>query len=370
MRDDEIEAVYRVRTEAAGLDARIEALLLEQTVELGRASIPTAYVREHFVGRVIAAEPAGAGEFRVRLGQPAGAVAGDPAQLLNILFGNCSLQPDIELEDVGVPPGLARTLGGPRFGAAGLRKLTGVGGRALAASVLKPMGLSVGETAALCRTLALSGLDVIKDDHGLADHPRCPFLERVKACLAATADAAAVTGRRALYVPNLIGTPAAVRRQAREAADLGVGAVMVSPMVVGLPFFNELIRDLGMPVLAHPAFGGAQRISPVALLGKLFPLFGADAVIYPNTGGRFSYGRDVCAGIAMALRAPDAAVLPALPVPAGGIRIENTEAVLESYGPDTMLLIGGSLLESPDAETLLLRSRQFVAAVHAFSHRP
>jgi len=368
MPEEEIEVVYRLRSEPSGLDARIEALLLEQTVELRRSAIRTAHVRQHFVGRVIASEPVGAGEFLVALAQPADTVAGDPAQLLNVLFGNCSLQADVELEDVRVPPALVRTLCGPRFGTAGLRQLTGVRGRALTASVLKPMGLSVAEAAALCRTLAQAGIDVVKDDHGLADHPCCPFVGRVRACLAATAEAAEATGRRALYVPNLIGSPATVLRQAREANELGVEAVMVSPMLLGLPFFNELVRDLGRPVLAHPAFGGAQRIAPVALLGKLFPLFGADAVIYPNAGGRFSYSAEVCSGIARALREPDAAIAPAMPVPAGGMKAENVAAILGAYGADAMLLIGGSLLESPDAKTLLARGRHFVAAVHAFPY--
>jgi len=370
MAEDEIVVVYRVRAAPAGLDARIEALLLEQTVELRRPALRTAYVREHFVGRVMATEQAGIDEFLVTLGQPTEAAAGDPAQLLNVLFGNCSLQPDVELEDVRLPPSLVRALGGPRFGTAGLRRITGVRGRAFSASVLKPVGLSVAETAALCRTLALSGLDVIKDDHGLADHPRCPFIDRVKACLAATAEAAETTRRRTLYVPNLIGAPATVWRQARDAKELGVEAVLVSPMLLGLPFFNEFVRGLALPVLAHPAFGGAQRIAPVALLGRLFPLFGADAVIYPNAGGRFSYSREVCSAIARALRAPVAAIPPSLPAPAGGIGVENTGGVLGDYGADTMLLIGGSLLESPDEKTLLLRSRQFVAAVHAFPYPP
>ncbi len=368
MTEDEIEVVYRVRTASSALGERVEALLLEQTVELRRSALRAPHVLEHFVGRVVATEPAGTGEVRVRLAQPAAAAAGDAAQLLNVLFGNCSLQPDVELEDVRLPPGLARKLGGPRFGTAGLRQVTGVHGRALAASVLKPMGLSVGETAELCLTLALAGLDVIKDDHGLADIPSCPFAGRVRACLAATAEAAKTTGRRATYVPNLIGSPSTVLRQARDAKEMGVEAVMASPMLLGLPFFNELVRDLGLPVIAHPAFGGAQRIAPVALLGKLFPLFGADAVIYPNAGGRFSYSPEVCSGIARSLRSPDSATVPALPVPAGGIRIENVAAVLGSYGADTMLLVGGSLLESPDAGTLLLRGRQFVAAVHAFPY--
>jgi ribulose-bisphosphate carboxylase large chain len=368
MSEDEIEVVYRVRTPPSALAARVEALLLEQTVELPRSALHTDYIREHFVGRVISTEPVGTDEFRIRLGQPGEAAAGDPAQLLNVLFGNCSLQADVELEDLRVPPALARMLGGPRFGIEGLRRLTGVRGRALAASALKPMGLSVAETASLCRTLALSGMDVIKDDHGLADQPRCPFVERVRACLAATAEAAETTGHRSLYVPNLIGPPTTLRRQAQEAGDMGAEAVMVSPMLIGLPCFNELVRELGLPVLAHPAFGGAQRIDPLALLGRLFPLFGADAVIYPDAGGRFSYSREACSALARRLRAREGAALPALPVPAGGIRIENASEVLGIYGADTMLLVGGSLLESPDARTLLLRGGQFVAAVHGFPY--
>jgi ribulose-bisphosphate carboxylase large chain len=368
MTREAIEAVYRVHASAADIDVRIEALLLEQTVELPRSALRTAFVRDNMVGRVVAIEPLEADDYRVTLAQPRASAADDPAQLLNVLFGNCSLQPDVELEDVRLPAALAAILGGPRFGIAGLRRLLGVHGRAVTASVLKPMGLSVAETAALCGTLALSGLDLVKDDHGLADPSFSPYAERVAACLEAVRKASQKTGRPTLYVPNLIGTPATVLHQARQARELGVEAVMVSPMLIGLPTLNQLARETGMPVLAHPAFGGSLRISPLALLGRLFPLFGADAVIYPSFGGRFSYGPDVCAAVAGALRAPAAPISPAFPVPAGGMRLENMPAVLDFYGADTVLLIGGSLLDAPDEAALLERSGQFVSAVHG--HRP
>ena len=370
MTDDEIEVVYRVRASAQALGARAEALLLEQTVELPRSALRTAFVREHLVGRVVSTRPAGEGEFLVTLSQPAVAAAEDPAQLLNVLFGNCSLQPDVELVDVRVPRPLAQVLGGPRFGVAGVRALSSAKGRALTASVLKPVGLSVDETADLCLALSLSGLDFVKDDHGLADHSFSPYNERITACLAATAEAAQATGKRTIYIPNLIGTPETVRRQASQAAELGAQAVMVSPMLLGLPFLSELAGSLGVPILAHPAFGGATRVAPQALLGKLFPLYGADAVIYPNVGGRFSYSREECAGIAAALRTADGGRQPAIPVPAGGIRIENLADVLEFYGADTMLLVGGSLLDSPSRDAMLLRSREFVQAVHAYPYPP
>ncbi len=53
------------------------------------------------------------------------------------------------------------------------------------------------------------------------------------------------------------------------------------------------MRDFpGIAFFAHPAMGGAARIAPPLLLGKLFRMFGADVTIFPNHGGRFSY----CAG--------------------------------------------------------------------------
>lgn len=367
MTHGEIEVDYRVRSTPAEIEGRAEALLLEQTVELPRTCLTSAFVREQIVGRLAACRPDGEGAYVVTLAQPERTAGSDPAQLLNVLFGNSSLQPEIELVDVRLPADLAARLGGPRFGTEGLRALTGVRDRAFTATALKPMGLSASELGRLCHAFALGGIDVVKDDHGLADHAFCGFEERVRACLAATASAAETTGRRTLYVPNLIGGPAEVRRQAALARRLGVGAVMVSPMLVGLPFLAELVRDLGMPVLAHPAFAGAQRMSPLALLGRLFPLYGADAVIYPNAGGRFSYSQETCDALVGALRSPGAAIRPVLPVPAGGMKTENVPAVLKRLGPDVMLLVGGSLL-SPSAVPLVERCRQFAGAVQHFRH--
>ncbi len=105
--------------------------------------------------------------------------------------------------------------------------------------------------------------------------------------------------------------------QLQVARDCGLRMALVAPMLVGLPVFAELRRESGLALLAHPAFGGATRIAPALLLGKLFRLFGADATIFPNHGGRFSYGRDTCLAIARAARDPWEGFAPTLPVPAG-----------------------------------------------------
>jgi ribulose-bisphosphate carboxylase large chain len=237
-----------------------------------------------------------------------------------------------------------------------------VSGRPLLATALKPMGLEPAQLAALCGTFARAGIDLIKDDHGLADHPFCPFEDRVEACLAAVEAVAGETGRYALYVPNVTGTPDRVRRQLEFARRVGVKAVILSPMVVGLPLLHELASESGgLPILAHPAFGGGLRMAEPTLFGKLFRWYGADAVIFPHAGGRFNYSEATCRAIADALRAPHPRARSAFPAPAGGIRVERIGELLEFYGNDSILLIGGSLYQAGDA--LWDRTRELVDQV-------
>jgi ribulose-bisphosphate carboxylase large chain len=138
---------------------------------------------------------------------------------------------------------------------------------------------------------------------------------------------------------------------------------LVAPMLVGLPAFVELQAELDIPVIAHPAFAGSVRIAPEVLVGKLFRLFGADATIFPNHGGRFSFSRETCLAIAGAARDPWAGVRATLPVPAGGMTVERVAEMKAAYGNDVMLLIGGGLLSAGDR--LMEASRDFVRAVAA-----
>jgi len=359
-----LEARYRVRAEAHEIEAIAEAIALEQSVEVPRAAVRDARVRDEIIARVKEISSVGTGEYEVRLLLAAETMGDDPAQTLNMMFGNTSMHAHVELLDAEFPEGLIKRCGGPRFGVAGLRAKLNVSERPLTCSALKPQGLPVDKLAALCREFALGGVDLIKDDHGLADQAYSPFAERVRACQAATVQAGRESGHRSVYVPNLIGTPATLIEQARIAREEGVSAVMLAPALVGLPVFAELVAEHlhGMIVLAHPAWSGAARIAPAFLLGKLFRLYGADAVIYPHYMGRFAYSQPVCAAIAEACRKPWAGVREAMPVPAGGMSVERVGELVAFYGRDVMLLIGGSLLIADDVQA---RTRQFVRAVEA-----
>lgn len=359
MTDSLLRVAYLVRAAAADIAGRAEALLLEQTVELPRAALGEGPGRR-MVGRVEEVREISAGVHRVTLSQPLAATACDPAQLLNVIFGNSSLQSDVVLADVELPETAFDWLPGPRVGMPGLRALTGVTDRPLLATALKPMGLGAEELGALCRSFASAGIDLVKDDHGLADHPFCPFEARVEACLRAT------EGSTAVYVPNLIGTPERIGRQLEFARGAGARAVMLSPMIVGLPTLHHLATMAdGLPILAHPSLAGVVRAEATVLLGKLFRWYGADAVIFPHAGGRFGFGAETCRALAETLRAPHPRVRPSCPVPGGGIKVERVEEVLAFYGRDSILLIGGGLYQG--GGELVARTRALVDRVHAAS---
>jgi ribulose-bisphosphate carboxylase large chain len=353
---------YRLAVAKAEVAQRAEALALEQTVELPRAAVRDPFVEREILGKIGDIEPDPAGGFRVEIRYPMAATALDPAQLLNVLFGNASLQEDVFLLDVEPPPSLLEALGGPSFGIEGIREAAGVHGRPLTCAALKPMGTSPEALGELCATFARSGIDVVKDDHGLAEHSFCPFEARVRACCRAIERVAEETGRRALYAPSLVGTPAALARQQAIAEELGAGAVLVAPLVVGLPAFWELTRRASRPVLAHPALSGSPRIAPGMLLGTIFRLYGADAVIFPHAGGRFSFTTEVCRDLGERMRRAWDPIRPTLPTPAGGMSVERTRELIAFYGIDTMLLVGGTLYEA--GEGLEGRSRTFVERVH------
>ena len=354
---------------AAGEDAahQAAAIALEQTVELPR-SLLTVALAERMAGRVEAVRQTGPRRALVALSYSLDAVGADLPQCLNLLFGNISLKPGIRVVGLEWPAALLAALGGPGHGIAGLRALTGVNGRALLCTALKPMGLSATELAQRCEAFARGGIDIIKDDHGLADQPAAPFAERLARCQDAVTRANAASGGQSQYFPNVTAPAALLPQRLAAAREAGCRGVLISPWLVGLDTLR-LIRDrYGLAILAHPAltgslFGRSAGMAPQLVLGDLFRLAGADAVIYPNAGGRFDFSAATCARINRHLRRPLGALRPSLPTPAGGMDVASAAHWLGRYGPDTVLLIGGSLYAQGDLERGAAALRRVVEEV-------
>jgi ribulose-bisphosphate carboxylase large chain len=137
-------------------------------------------------------------------------------------------------------------------------------------------------------------------------------------------------------------------------------------MIMGLANFHRLVLESpDIAFIAHPTMGGASRIAPPLLIGKLFRLMGADAVVFPNHGGRFGYSPDTCRALAAAALDARHGVRPCAPVPAGGMSTDRVCEMLDFYGVDVMLLIGGALLAA--RERLVEATAAFVGEVRGYA---
>lgn len=344
-------------------EAKATAIAHEQTVELDPGLVPEA-LRSTIPGRVEWIEPTGRGAARATIAYAPELAAGDLPQLLNLLFGNVSMQSGVRLEAIDWPPSLLASFPGPRHGIAGLRALAGVPHRPLLCAALKPLGLSAGQLAELAGRLARGGVDLVKDDHSLADQPFARFAERLARCQEAVLEAAAATGASTLYLPNLTAPADRLLERAEQARAAGCRAALVSPLLVGLDRVAEIAAATGLALVGHPSLTGgllARRhgIRPALVWGDLFRLAGCDGTIYPNAGGRFAFPLADCLEVADHLRRPLGALRPAFPVLGGGVDVRRVRRWRGLYGDDTVFLLGGSLLGAPDvtAAAASLRSR-------------
>ena len=191
---DPLFVTYHIQASAAEIQARAEGVALEQSVELPRPAVRDPYIEQNIIGKIEAIEPLADGVFKVVIRFNAETTGYEPAQFLNVLFGNTSLQSDVLLADIDLPASLLDAFVGPQYGMAGLRALVNAPTRVLTCTALKPQGASPQQLAEHCRIFALAGIDFIKDDHGIAEQRFSPFAERVRLCQEAIEAAYQETG--------------------------------------------------------------------------------------------------------------------------------------------------------------------------------
>ncbi len=347
-------------------------IALEQTVEIPRSCVPKGYVEDEILGRLetLKKDPAGRPGYLADISYSEDDVGGDFLQFLNIVFGNSSIKPGIKVEDITLSPGILALCKGPRHGIAGLRARASIGQTPLLMSAIKPVGLSTSELARLAHDFALGGMHFVKDDHGLVDQKTSPFEERLRACVEAVGEANSKTGGRTSFVPNVTGPAGLIVERAMLAQEAGAGAVMIAPAMAGYDIIRHLAADpnFSLPIISHPAFSGANVVSPDcgfshrSFFGTLHRLMGADAVIYPNFGGRFGFTRDECLSIAKACADDIGGPRAIVAAPGGGMTFSRVPEMRQAYGSDVMYLIGGALLQEAN---LVDACRRLATAVYS-----
>ena len=84
-------------------------------------------------------------------------------------------------------------------------------------------------------------------------------------------------------------------------------------------------------------------ISHFCLFGQWNRLAGADAAIFPNAGGRFSFTADDCRELRAGCDVEMGHIASIFPTPAGGMSLDRIPEMRAMYGRDVIFLVGGGL---------------------------
>jgi ribulose-bisphosphate carboxylase large chain len=188
----------------------------------------------------------------------------------------------LKLLDIKLPVEFLDAYQGPQFGVAGTRAFTGVYGRPLIGTIIKPsIGMSVETTAEQVRVLAEAGIDFIKDDELQTDGAHCPFEARVAAVLSVLNRYRDRTGKRVMYAANITGEMDQIlRRHDMIVANQGTCA-MVSMNSIGLPAMKILRAHSQLVIHGHRNGWGMLGRSPATGMSfvafqKMWRLAGID----------------------------------------------------------------------------------------------
>lgn len=175
----------------------------------------------------------------VDIAYPVDAVGTDLSALMTITIGGVwSIKElsGVRVTAIQLPPSFAGAHPGPQFGIEGSRRLTGVHGRPLVGTIVKPaLGLRPHETAAMVRELVEAGVDFIKDDEKLMSPAYSSLEDRVKAIMPVILEHEQRTGKKVMYAFGISAAdPDTMLRNHDVVAEAGGNAAVVNFASVGL----------------------------------------------------------------------------------------------------------------------------------------
>lgn len=349
---DRFEVDYSIHgmDEKEALDvARLTCV--EQTVEFPEILIPDGEIRNFIIGKIENFSKIQNNNYLVTISYAIETTAFELLQLLNVLYGNICMANGVRVEDVRLPDKLLSAFKGPRYGMQGIRDRFNVYNRPLLCAPIKPMGLNPDEFGIMAYELALGGIDIIKDDHGLSNQPFCPFNERVDRVVDGIEKANRESGNNCVYFPNINSPMDKLMDRAKYAWQAGVGGFMVLPALIGWDAMRMLADEdsFALPILCHPALLGGYiksnntGLSARILSGIIPRLAGADIAAFQNFIGRLTNSKEDCLLIKEVVTEPMGKLRPCFPSTGGGMTLNNLPEFRDVYKNDIIYIMGGGL---------------------------
>ncbi|SHF14349.1 2,3-diketo-5-methylthiopentyl-1-phosphate enolase [Seinonella peptonophila] len=288
----------------------------------------------------------------IKIAYPTRNFSADLPAILTTVFGKLSLDGEVKLIDLDFPVELAKQFPGPKLGVNGVRERLQVFDRPLLMSIFKSIiGRDLVFFETQLRAQALGGVDLVKDDEILFDNTLTPFEERIRVARAVLNETEQQTGERTLYAVNLTGHTFELLDKAKKAVELGADALLFNVFTYGLDVLQALSEDpeINIPILAHPAFGGAVTsstfygVSHSLWFGRFLRAVGADLVLFPSPYGSVALAKEAALGIAKELTQDSASWKTAFPVPSAGIHPALVPQLLADFQLDSVINAGGGI---------------------------
>ncbi|MBL9206144.1 MAG: ribulose-bisphosphate carboxylase large subunit family protein [Opitutaceae bacterium] len=268
----------------------------------------------------------------------------------------------LRLLDFDVPPSFAAAFRGPRFGVEGTRRLTGVTGRPLIGTIIKPsIGLSPEQTAAMVATLAEAGIDFVKDDELMANPPHSPFDARVDAIMRVVNAHADRTGKKVMVAFNISDELDPMLRHYDKVVRAGGTGVMVSLNSVGLAGTKKVTDQGALSVHGHRNGWGMLNRHPMlgmefAAYQKLWRLAGVDQLHVNGIANKFwEPDESVVRSITACLRPfLGGTVLPVVSSGQWGGQAPETFRLTRTV--DLLYMAGGGIMAHPDGAAAGVRA--------------
>ncbi|MXV15233.1 ribulose-bisphosphate carboxylase large subunit family protein [Hufsiella ginkgonis] len=261
----------------------------------------------------------------------------------------------LKLMELDVPPSYADHFPGPRFGIEGCRRLTGVTGRPLIGTIIKPsIGLTPSETATLVSTLVTAGIDFIKDDELLSSSANSLFEDRVNAVMRVLNHHADRTGKEVMYAFNISGEIDEMMYRYEHILAAGGNCAMISLNSVGLSGTKKICDQGELAIHGHRNGWGMLNRHPLLGIGfpayqKLWRLAGVDQIHVNGIQNKFWESDDSVVRSIMACLEPMLGGFSIMPVVSSGQwGGQAPETYRRTKTIDLLYMAGGGIMAHPD----------------------
>jgi len=271
----------------------------------------------------------------------------------------------LKLLSLQLPDAFGAAYPGPQFAVEGTRQVTGVHGRPLVGTIIKPsVGLTPDATAELVDRMLGAGLDFIKDDELMGDPPHSPFAERFEKVMTVIDRHADRTGRKAMYAANISGDLDAMRRQLDMIERRGGTCAMLVLNSVGLSGVIEIRKHSRVVLHGHRAGWGVYDRSPILGMSylayqKFWRLAGVDHLHVNGLQNKFCEPDESVMASARECLTPMFAEKPCTVMPvfsSGQSAVQAGDTFRQLGSDDLIFCAGGGIIGHPDGAEAGVRS--------------